>query len=386
MGSALLAGFSCSVLWILRPERPLIGLTVFVYLLVDARWSRRIGASWRGTAGRTLLISAAIGLPVAAVDAAVRQENVRHYGVPVLSELTGAAFESAYRALLRPRPERPRRHYSVPADARRLAYSVSPAFKSLQPFLEGGFGQRWREMNPPDGLEPDIPDGWFHFALREAAAVSGRHGSATDAEEFYRRIEREIDEACDNGGIPTRRVHLGPLNPDVQLWGPHVPISALWVGRMLLGLSPLVSTDESSVPKETRAIFDDIAHRQRAKSTRWKAIRGGIQLALRKLYPFLSIALGAVATLSLLVSRQRTGSTGILGSVVLPLLITSVLARLLLFTLIDAASFSARGARYMYPAVAPTWAALTIVFAMGAATAIERTRRKVSPIRNLMSP
>ncbi len=354
------AGLAAAVLWILRPERELLFLTLLVFLVLDAACAWRDRKSSSHSVARVVALALPMALPIAALDSLVQRANFRDYGVSVMSEITDSTFQKAYRTLIRVRPDRPRRYYSMPSESRRKVYSVSPAFRTLEPHLEGAVGARWREMRPSDRLEPDIPDGWFHWALREAAAAAGHHRSAPVAASFYRRMRREVEAALESGALPARSLTLGPLNPDFGLWITHVPWSVVRVGRMLLGLSPLVEDDRKDVPESTRALVDLVTRRGEA-GRQASPIRRALQLKVRRLFPILcaaSLLVAALHLLARLASRRR--AAGLVGRVVVPVLLTVILGRLVLFGIIDASSFTAQGARYMYPVVGLSWAAFAL--------------------------
>ena len=95
-----------------------------------------------------LLIASSIAATVAFAAAlgAVSALNLRSYGVFETNEVKSTAFESAYGAVSRIKPDHWQRYIVFPKDARERAYAVSPAARELAPTLEGSYGQQWARV------------------------------------------------------------------------------------------------------------------------------------------------------------------------------------------------------------------------------------------------
>ncbi len=135
----------------------------------------------------------------AAVILSVSALNDRHYGVFETNEVKSAAFEHAYGAISRIRPDHWQRYMVFPKDARARAYAASPAARELEPVLEGPFGQQWSRVTCARyGIRPctGFHAGWWQWVFREAVAQAGHYTSAPEAASYYRRLAREIDAAC----------------------------------------------------------------------------------------------------------------------------------------------------------------------------------------------
>jgi hypothetical protein len=88
----------------------------------------------------------------------------------------------------------------VVRDVREQAYRVSPAFREVQPYLEGEQGRKWIRL----AQTYDIPAGFFIWAFRDAVAYAGYYKDGPRTMDFYRRMGREIDAACDAGKLDCR--------------------------------------------------------------------------------------------------------------------------------------------------------------------------------------
>lgn len=126
--------------------------------------------------------------------------NQRQYNVPAVIELKSPEFKSAYGGLLRIKSKHWRQHYPVVRDAREHAYAVSPSFRELKPFIDGPIGKRWQELARSD----DIPAEYFIWLFRDAVAYAGHAESGPDALQFYAKMGKEVDQACEDGRLDCR--------------------------------------------------------------------------------------------------------------------------------------------------------------------------------------
>lgn len=107
---------------------------------------------------------------------------------------------------------------------------------------------------------PGILAGWFMWALREAAAKAGHDGSASEAQEYFGRLAREVNGACDTG-----QLECGPplsgLAPRFR-WEYAAPTmrAALRLAGMVLDVAPdQIGSLPSRGPAYQIAVFADMA-------------------------------------------------------------------------------------------------------------------------------
>ncbi len=250
--SGVFLGLAFGWLWLTREEGmwlvPSLGL-VGAYWTVR-RWSCRPSTGKSGYAARTVLVMVVPCLAFAAVDLGAAAVNFRHYGVFETNDFRSDEFRAAYGALSRIEHNHWQRLIPIPRDARVRAYEVSPAARELQPFLDGSVGQLWQQVGCSSWpIEPcrDIQAGWFMWALRDSAETANHYHSATSAREFYARLAREVNTACDSGCIaclPPRTGFLPPFRRE------YLPFIVHNVGRLLAMLADL----GGQAPAENRAI------------------------------------------------------------------------------------------------------------------------------------
>jgi hypothetical protein len=124
-------------------------------------------------------------------------QNKRHYGVSDVIEIETPEFESAYGGLLRIKSDQWRQFFPVVRDAREKAYAVSPAFREVQPYLEGNIGLAWQNLSGNN----DIPAAFFIWAFRDAVAAAGYYKDGPSTLQYYARMGNEIDQACASGRL-----------------------------------------------------------------------------------------------------------------------------------------------------------------------------------------
>lgn len=131
--------------------------------------------------------------------------NHNYYGIFTTCEFKHPSFKGAYGALLRIQSDKKSPQVSIPREVRQLAYRASPAFAELEPYLEGSLARSWG-VDPATGV---YVDGLFVWALRDAVFMSGHASSGREAMDFYARIAREIDTACNRGQLPSGPARSG---------------------------------------------------------------------------------------------------------------------------------------------------------------------------------
>jgi len=178
--------------------------------------------------------------------------NFIRYGVFIDVEFKAPGFVAAYSAFNRVIPERPTPLIVAPQEVREKIYQVSPAAAELRASLEGANGQAWRyngcleAQGFPVKVDldacPEIHASMFMWAFRDAANAAGHYSSAPEAERFYARVAREINDACDNKRLDcfAPRHTMRPPLRGADMWG------ALAVSAKMTAM--LFSVDQEIVP------------------------------------------------------------------------------------------------------------------------------------------
>jgi hypothetical protein len=209
--SALLSvglGLSLGYLWITREEGIWVVPGIALLCLASLVRARRLHRA--GKVALAWLLAAAIA---AVPSLAVASVNQHVYGTFTVVDFTGRPFQGALKALdsIQAGPEY---HYvSVSKEAMEAAYEVSPAARELSLYLDDP-ARPWQWTDCADKTYPcgEIIAGWFPWALRDATYTAGHYSSAADADNYYRRLTREIEDACDSGKLKCRSNPI-PLLP-----------------------------------------------------------------------------------------------------------------------------------------------------------------------------
>ena len=165
----LLCGIAIASLWLAREEAIWLVGPVIALCLAAAVYE-----AWRGVASgkrRRAAVLAVVPIVCAAIPVlAVCEANRRCYGVFQVVELKTPQFEAAYGALTRVGQSFHRQYVPCPAEARARIYEVSPAFRTLKPYLEGDLGRRWTGPALPVNVRIYRADGSYGpFARRPCA-------------------------------------------------------------------------------------------------------------------------------------------------------------------------------------------------------------------------
>ena len=225
-------GIAFAILWNTREESFLILLILAVFFLlalVQRRDTQTRQAHFVFWLKRTGAIVAALGVLVATVYAA----NFRAFHSFAKSDLSTAAFEGAFKALLRIKPSDTVRYSAVTREALHLAYEASPSFSRLKPHLESPVVQNWTvPFFERFGVHEFGP--WFMWALRNATLNAGYYKDPVSTNAFYRQVAREINQACDEGRIPSRFVVASFLDPSALSRIRYLPRSVGRIAKLFL--------------------------------------------------------------------------------------------------------------------------------------------------------
>ncbi len=200
-----LSGAVLAWLWLTREEG--ISLVPGIVILAAA-------ATFRGFHERTMpqvaVAVTAMALTFATVQLAFNTINWHVYGKFVGIDVKEANFQNALRALNSVVAGEVEPFVAVTRQARLQIYSVSPAFSSLEGYLDGPPAAAYREggCRPQRHMLPvpcgEIVAGWFLWALRDAAAWAGYYSSPASASNFFGEVAREITSACARGLLECR--------------------------------------------------------------------------------------------------------------------------------------------------------------------------------------
>jgi len=121
------------------------------------------------------------------------------YGEFVGVDLKEKNFQSAYKSMESIRLGESIPFVSVPRSTRLQIYKISPGFAELKEHIDPeGRPSVWEAggcLFRPTSCG-DISNGFFYFAMREAAAIKGYYSSPEKASKFFKQINEDIQSAC----------------------------------------------------------------------------------------------------------------------------------------------------------------------------------------------
>jgi hypothetical protein len=189
----------------------------------------------------------AIAVGAQSVLFGVALANLVAYGVPLVNDFRDGSFPAAYGAFTRGYVSDSQRSVVAPAATRQAIYSASASAAELASWLEGPAEQSWlrpgctaRTLSADPSLLPptcdDFYDGWFQWALRDAAAKSGHWSTASAAQAFFSQLATEVDIACRDGRLicRPRDDSLGPAFR-LEYLGEGMKLLPYAVGRLING-------------------------------------------------------------------------------------------------------------------------------------------------------
>lgn len=283
--------------WNVRKESIVI-IPVFLALLGFGLFAER-KAGWR----RVIVGVAIILCFCLATETAIKGVNWLRWGLFATSLQTAPGYRSAIKSLQSIRPDPPLDYIPVPAEVRKRAYAVSPAFAKLEPYLEGEVARGWAMHSKPfadsKGLiglgEYEIAAGWFYWAFYDAVVAAGYGSDPAEADRFLAQIGTEVNAAISDGRLPGRWTPLAMMDPAWARWLPRLPESLHRVGgtfgRPAVGVRPPY---DRAVEEAYGQDFDKIANRRahltalrygKAEIHGWTSASDGFVQAVKILSP-----------------------------------------------------------------------------------------------------
>jgi hypothetical protein len=358
---AVWTGVAYAVLWNTREESFLIPVILAVFFglaLFQRRETSTRKAHYVFWLKRTGALAGTLIVLVAAVYAA----NFRAFHSFAKSDMSSPAFEKAFKALLRIKSTYSLRYIAVNMEALRLAYEVSPAFAQLKPQFEAIGGRNW--TNPTfDTLGIREYGPWFMWAFRNMTANAGYYKDPASTNAFYRKIAREINQACDEGRVPSRLVVSSFLDPGAVARIRYLPRSIGRIAKLFLFRyqKMTVRADTNLVPWMSE-LYTEMVFREPQLTIDESntvvipnTISANLAVAAQNfigayyVYLFMALAWAALAAFLILlwfVRRWRASEPRI---IVLLLLAATIVTRLGFFSFLDATWWMAGYERYVFP-------------------------------------
>jgi hypothetical protein len=362
LGHAVWTGAASAVLWNTREESFLIPPILLVFFVL-ALWQLREAATRKAHFIFWLKRAGAVSATLLLLVIAAYSANYFTFHSFAKSELSSPPFENTLKALLRIKPSQSPRYVTVSMEALGLAYEASPAFARLKPYLEAPEGQAWtKPFVDAFGRHEFGP--WFTWALRNVTANAGYFKDPVSTNNFYRTIAREINQACDEGRIPSRFVVSGFLDPGAvarihYVRGAIPRIASLFLFRhrkvMVRADADLVpwmdSLYQEMVFRAPQPRIDEESNKVMVPNTMSSRLAVAVQNLLGAYYVYLVMVLawaGLAAFVFLIFFHRRWRfSDPVIATAFL--LGTTIATRLVFFAFLDATWWPGGYERYLVP-------------------------------------
>lgn len=362
----LIAGALLGWLWLTREEGTWI-IPGALLLIVGALLTRSVP-----TLELNLPVISTTAMLLACILSliAFRFINLTAYGSFVGVDFKEANFKGALEALQSVKVGNPIPLVPVTMQARQKIYAVSPAFGSLQRYLDPPEGTLWKRYGC--GQYPwtcgDIAGQWFMWALRDAAGAEGAYQSPARASRFFGEIRSEVDSACRQGLLlcGSSPIPFMPPITEAQMW--QIP------GRIASALSyllfrvppPVIEGPSSGTEAELNEAADflnDPVHTplqhhitdNPVNSSASVRLAVGLRAFLNYAYAILMPVVFWPGVVAMLVSIWMMGPRRAATDPILILAVVTwilLISRVVLLALVDVSSFTAVNYLYIAPAYA----------------------------------
>lgn len=358
---AVWTGAAYAVLWNTREESFLIPVILAVFFAL-ALLQRRDAPTRKAHLAFWLKRTGALAGTLIVLVAAVCSANYSAFGSFAKSDMSSPAFESTFKALLRIKPSYSLRYIAVNVEALRLAYEVSSTFAQLKPEFEALPGRNW--TNPAfDTLGIREYGPWFMWALRNMTANAGYYKDPVSTNAFYQTVAREINQACDEGRVPSRLVVSGFLDPGAVSRIRYLPRSIGRIAKLFLfrHQKVMVRADTNLVPWMSELYEEMVFRRPQPRIDATNAVvipntvSARLPVAVQNfigayyVYLFIGLAWAALAAFLILLGFVRRWRVREPRIVVLLLLGAAIVTRLVFFSFLDATWWMAGYERYVFP-------------------------------------
>lgn len=138
--------------------------------------------------------------------------------------LANSSYKGALKSILSVDAPRAPRFVSVSFDAMKLMSNVSPTFFELYTSLTKGSGRAWMAISEINtGIKGEIANGWFYWAIRDAANEAGWFKTPELANKKFEALTAEFQDLFSSGILKRRKfVYSSYIDPDYYKWIPFI--------------------------------------------------------------------------------------------------------------------------------------------------------------------
>ena len=129
----------------------------------------------------------------------IRTINYAKYGVYVYNEINDGYFGKVIKAMYSVKTDEDIQYVTVTRNKLNKIYEYSETLSSIRPQMEASM-DAW-DYNDRHPGDTQVEDGWFWWALKEAGENAGIYENAQTANEFYKKVYEEIEQAKKDGNL-----------------------------------------------------------------------------------------------------------------------------------------------------------------------------------------
>lgn len=384
---SIISGLFLALSFLTREEGVAILGIIFVIALLISIPFYLITRDWKTTKQRLKIgVLVPIGI-IFLFSLTIYTANYYKFGLFATSELNSSSYKKAYSALLKIKPDKIIRYISVTSDARQKAYSISPSFKELKPYLEDHSNIAFSATKSNMGIEDEMAAGWFYWTLRNAVNSAG-YKSAKEESDFYKRMANEINTAISDKKIPGRIVFVSFIDPGTFSFLSHGSESFLKIWKVFISTKELPGGYDDLAPSEDLKVFNSMANRRislieskeynSGENSRQESEGAKIKQLTKKIiwsiYGNIILYLTYLGFLSLIILtlyKKIDFKKNIYS--VLTILLFTVLSHVLVFTLLDINSWGGDAPPYLFP-VMPIYSSFLLILIY---QAVEEFKKKI---------
>lgn len=199
---AVCAGVSLGVMWNTREDGiwvvPLVVFFIGAIIL-------NICVDWK-MVKRDIIARVGIALlPIVVfcvINNAIALTNYIHYGIYTTNELNDSQFTNFMKSIYSVKPYEEVDFVATPRETMDRICAESPTLNEIKSTIDAVLDS-WEVHGKVSG-DFEVENGWFFWALRDAVAASGYYADAKSANEFYKVVSKEIEQALDEGRLERR--------------------------------------------------------------------------------------------------------------------------------------------------------------------------------------
>lgn len=204
-------------------------------------------------------------LSINTLTVSVEQLNKSNYGVSLTENYTKGEFARALNVIASVKDSSQQRYVPLTKSMRLSIYSVSPTFRLLEPYLElpDGTGWRGQACNSPLKICNETAL-WFTWELRDAVVMAGKGDSATEFEQFFKKVTEEIVNGCEKKTIACGSRGVAPgIGPISEMSPRHIAESLSGTAIQIYNLAGAggeSATFDPSVEQNTIDLWNSTVH------------------------------------------------------------------------------------------------------------------------------